>query len=236
MIARDGPSPRWTRTGFIDGARQVLPLVPGIVAFGATFGALAAQKGFTLAQALAMSGIIYAGVSQLMVLQFWPEHLTITAVVTLMLIVFTVNARFVLMSASMRPWLGALPAWQAYPPLLLNIDPIWLLTNRHQADGKSDPAFFLAAGLVSWVVWLAATWPGFVLGAAIGSAERFGLDVFMPVFFAAMLVPLWHGVAKAVPWLIAGAVALAVSLVLPGYWFIVLGAVAGCVAEGLRDE
>lgn len=214
----------------------MLPLLPGIFAFAATFGALAAQKGFTLAQALAMSGIIYAGVAQLMVLQFWPEHLTGTAIVSLAFIVLTVNARFILMSAAMQPWLSHLPAWQAYPPLALTTDPIWLLTTRSRAEGRADPAFFLAAGVVGWVAWLVATWPGFALGSVIGSAQRFALDLVMPVFFAAMLVPLWRGVAHALPWGVGGAVALTVSYLAPGYWYIVAGGVAGSLVAGWHDD
>jgi predicted branched-subunit amino acid permease len=228
--------PRFTRAGFVAGARELAPLIPGIITFGATFGALAAQKQFPLSHALAMSGVIYAGVSQLMVLQFWPDHLTVAALITLMALVFTVNARFILMGASMRPWLENLPVWQVYPALMLNTDPIWLLTARYRAGGRSDAGYFLGAGVVSWLVWVAATAPGYWLGAAIGSAERFGLDVFMPVFFAAMLVPLWRGIGPAVPWLVAGAAAVVASLLLPGYWFIVIGAVAGALTAAWSAE
>src|SRR5205085_2282742 len=36
-------------------------------------------------------------------------------------------------------------------------------------------------------------------------------DLVMPVFFAAMLIPLWRGPRRGVAWLIAGAVALVVQ-------------------------
>ena len=58
----------------------------------------------------------------------------------------------------------------------------------------------------------------------------------MPVFFAAMLIPLWRSPRRGAAWLVAGAVALAVQQLLGGWWFIVAGAVAGSVAGGLLDD
>ena len=57
----------------------------------------------------------------------------------------------------------------------------------------------------------------------------------MPIFFAAMLVPLWKGCKPALPWAIAGAVAVAVHWLVPGYAFIIAGALAGAVAGALLE-
>ena len=57
----------------------------------------------------------------------------------------------------------------------------------------------------------------------------------MPVFFAAMLVPLWNGTRLALPWAVAGAVALAVQALVPGYLFIIAGALAGMAAGAFAD-
>ena len=62
--------PRWTLAGFRLGAWSVLPLTPGVVAFGIAFGAVAAQKGFTLFDTFAMSASVCAGMAQLVVLEF----------------------------------------------------------------------------------------------------------------------------------------------------------------------
>src|SRR3712207_7392606 len=61
---------------------------------------------------------------------------------------------------------------------------------------------------------------------------RSGIDLVMPIFFSAMIVPLWKGVRSAIPWAVAGVVALAVDSMAPGYLFIVVGALAGA----LRSE
>ena len=58
----------------------------------------------------------------------------------------------------------------------------------------------------------------------------------MPIFFAAMLIPLWRGPRRAAAWAVAGAVALLVQQFIAGWWFIVAGAVAGSVAGGFLDD
>jgi predicted branched-subunit amino acid permease len=74
-----------------------------------------------------------------------------------------------------------------------------------------------------------------LLGARISDLERFGLDLVLPAFFIVMLIPMWRGPMAAVPWAVAGATALAVAALVPGWWFIIAGSVAGSVTGGLLD-
>src|SRR5258708_21414998 len=98
-----------------------------------------------------------------------------------------------LIGASLRPWLGPLPSWQAYPMLHLTTDPGWLIAMRYRAEGGNDAAVFLGGSLLIWAVWMAATTGGYLMGALVSDPRRIGLDLVMPIFFAAMLVPLWRG-------------------------------------------
>jgi predicted branched-subunit amino acid permease len=51
-----------------------------------------------------------------------------------------------------------------------------------------------------------------------------------------MLVPLWRGARGAVPWIVAGAVAVAVQQLFGGWYFVVAGALAGSVLGGFMHE
>jgi predicted branched-subunit amino acid permease len=197
---------------------------------------VAAQKGLTLVEATLMSALLFAGISQYVAMEIWTDATTIAGLAALALVTATVNMRFVLMSASLRPWLENLPAWQTYPALHLLVEPGWLVAMRYRAGGGADAAIYLGSGLALWLVWIAATLPGYLVGALVSDPRPFGLDLIMPAFFVAMLVPLWHGARPAVAWVAAGLVALLVAELAGGWWFIVAGALAGCLTAGLLDE
>jgi predicted branched-subunit amino acid permease len=236
-LPTDGlPPPYWSRAGLMQGVRAMLPLLPGQFAFGMAFGALAAQKGFSLAEALAMTGIVYAGMSQFVAVQSWPDMLTPSTVAALLLLTATVNVRFFLMGASLRPWLGPLPAWQIYPPMTINTDGGWLLATRYREHGGADASFFLGGQILSYFSWVFAAVPGYLLAERIANPRTYGIDLLMPAFFAALLIPSWRGASRAVPWVVSGLVAVTVNWLAPGYWFIIAGAIAGTVTAGLMDD
>jgi predicted branched-subunit amino acid permease len=235
-IARHSSNPHWSLSGLWQGARLSLPILPGTSIFAVAFGTIAAQKGLTFFEATLMSALVYAGAAQLVVLEIWPASLTLSAVIALAAVAATVNLRFVLMSASLRPWLGPLPAWQSYPALFLTTDATWLIGLRYHAGGGSDVGIFVGNGLAIWLGWVATTMVGYQLGALITDPGRFGLDLIMPIFFTAMLVPLWRGARRGAAWAIAGAVALVFAWLVPGWWFIVVGALTGSIAGGFLDD
>src|SRR3954467_1809481 len=119
------PAPYWSWPGLLEGARLCGAMVPGTIVFAAAYGTLAAQKGLTLSQAVLMSALVYGGASQLVALEVWTNPLTLATVVSLAVVTAIVNARFILMGATMRPWLGPLPQWQAYAALNGTVDATW---------------------------------------------------------------------------------------------------------------
>jgi predicted branched-subunit amino acid permease len=122
-----------------------------MIAFAVAVGATEARKGFGVLEASLMNLMVYAGASQMVAMEAWPDRLTLTTVVALALLVATVNARMLLFGAALRPWLGVLPAWQVYPLLQFTTDPGWLITMRYRADGGNDAAVFLGGALA--VLW-----------------------------------------------------------------------------------
>jgi predicted branched-subunit amino acid permease len=157
----------------------------------------------------------------------WTNPLALSTVLSLAVVTAIVNARFILMGATLRPWFGALPQWQAYAALNGTVDATWLIAVRYRAEGGSDASVFAGASLTLWAIWVSAAVPGYLLGAFIGDPKRFGFDLMLLIFFAAMFVPLWRGARRAVGWAVAGIVALAASYLLPGWWFMVIGALTG---------
>jgi predicted branched-subunit amino acid permease len=222
--------------GFNLGLRLALPVLPGMIAFGLAVGSTAARKGFSFVDSLVMNVFVYAGMSQLVAMEVWPERVTIAALGALAFLCVVLNARMLLITASLKPWLGALPPWKIYPALHIVVDPGWLIAMRYRAEGGSDIGVFFGSSVMLALAWMSATSAGHLTGALISDPRRFGIDLVMPIFFAAMLIPLWRGARRGVAWLVAGAVALLVQYLLGGWWFIVAGAVAGSVVGGLLDD
>ncbi|MDP1908487.1 MAG: AzlC family ABC transporter permease, partial [Hyphomicrobium sp.] len=61
------------------GAFEALPILPGLAAFSMAFGIVAARKGFALVDALIMTGTVYAGLTQMVVVESWPAQMTVAA-------------------------------------------------------------------------------------------------------------------------------------------------------------
>ncbi len=222
--------------GFAEGVRLAVAAIPVMALFGTAFGAFAAQKGFGLVEATVMSALMFAGASQFVASEMWTEPLTASVIFTLCLVTAAVNMRFMLMTASMRPWLGGLPAWQTYPAMALLTEPGWLIAMRYRAAGGTDHSIVLSSGIALWLIWIAFTVLGYLLGAVVADPRRYALDLVMPVFFTVMLVPLWSGPRRAIAWIVAGVIALATAELVPGSWYIITGTVTGTLTAGWLDE
>jgi predicted branched-subunit amino acid permease len=203
--------------------------------FAVAFGTAAAQKSLSLGETLGLSAFVYAGASQMVGLEIWQQVWTPSTILTIMTVTAVVNARMILLGATLQPWLKDEPLARTALNLFLLTEAGWLVGTRYHSEGGRDVGVLLGCGIILWLVWLLATLTGFFAGALVPEPKRFGLDLVMPIFFGVMLVPLWKGAKTALPWLVAGLVSLVVHALVPGYTFIIAGALAG-VAAGMLIE
>jgi predicted branched-subunit amino acid permease len=227
--------PHFSTAGLRHGARAALPAFPGFIMFAVAFGTAAAQKGLSLGETLSLSAFVYAGASQMVGLEIWQQVWTPSTILTIMTVTAVVNARMILLGATLQPWLKDEPLARTALNLFLLTEAGWLVGTRYHSEGGRDVGVLLGCGIILWLVWLVATLTGFFAGALVPEPRRFGLDLVMPIFFGVMLVPLWKGAKLALPWLVAGLVSLVVHALVPGYVFIIAGALAG-VAAGILVE
>ena len=123
------------------GFKQLVPLSIFVIAFGAAFGLAAVQTGLDNPSALLMSTLVFAGASQFAALELWGVHIPI---VPLALTVFAINARHLLMGASLYPWLRHLSPARRYGVMLVASDANWALAI--QAFNRGQPGFGLLLG------------------------------------------------------------------------------------------
>lgn len=241
MTSSPEPLPKEARApvtwrGMILGVRKISVVLPGIIVFAVAFGAAAAAKGLSLLETVMMSAIVYAGVAQLVAMELWRPEWTWGAIAGLAAVTATVNARMVLQGASLQPWFARFPRALNALHLFFFTDANWLVGTRYHAEGGRDLGVLIGGGLLLWVVWVLATVPGYLLGSLVSDPRRYGIDLVMPIFFAAMIVPLWRGRRAARPWLVAGIVALVTAKLVDGYAFIIVGALSGAVAGAFLDD
>jgi predicted branched-subunit amino acid permease len=214
----------------------MVPALPGVALFGAAFGALAAERGLTTLEAVLMSGIVFAGVSQIASMELWSPQLTPALVLTVAFTTLVINLRMLLMSASVQPWLAGAPAWQVYPGLYILTDSNWVSTLRYRREGGADAGFLFGGGLIIWCTFVPATAIGQVFGSLLADPRPFGVDMILPLYFVALLAPMFETARRSVPWAIAGLVAIAVQYAVPGFWYIIAGTLAGAIAGGLLGD
>ena len=224
-------TPTFTWRGVVDGVRKGLLIAPALIAFGLAVGLLAASKGLSVLEVALMSAWVYAGGAQMATLQVWAEPLPLVALV---LTVLAMNARYILLSASLRPHFGTLPFWQIYPGLAIFGDGNWVLTMREVTERRPDAGFLLGSGLVMFVPWIASTVVGHLFGQILGDPRRFGIDFMLAAFFAIMAVEFFRSARSVAPLIVAIVVAIAVEKMVAGPWYLFAGALAGSLAGALR--
>jgi 4-azaleucine resistance transporter AzlC len=220
---RAGP-PAFTWHGFRAGSVAALPLAVNSAVYGIIFGALAAQAKFDVAVAMAMSALVYAGGAQVASLQIWANPVPLLAVWAT---TFAVNARYVLQSASLRPWLADAPKARMYGTLFTLSDAGWVLSLKRWRSEPVDGAFLLGTGVAQYVTWTTGTLAGHALGKIIGSPAAYGLDFAVPAFFAAMAAGLWKKRSDLGPIVVGAGATLAAGQWIAGHWSLLIGALAG---------
>jgi 4-azaleucine resistance transporter AzlC len=220
---------------FWKGMLAEAPILLGVAPFGLLYGALAMDSGLDVPAAQAMSSILFAGSAQLVAVRMIGAGLPPLAII---LVVFVVNLRHALYSASIAPHVRHLsPSWKLLLAYLLT-DEAYAVTITHyqQADTSSwKHWYFLGAGLTLWAAWQASTAIGIFIGARIPPGWPLGF--LLPLTFIALVVPALKDRAG----ILASIVAALVGLLTIGFPFRLglllaafLGIQTGMLVEGRR--
>lgn len=224
-----------SQRSFWAGVRAELPLLMGVVPFGMIYGVLALNAGLTPASAQMMSSIVFAGSAQFITAQLVREAVPGLVIV---LTIAVVNLRHMLYSASVAPYVRALPmGWKILLSYLLTDEAYAVTILNYEKEGVtlSGHWFFLGAGLTLWISWQLSTAAGILLGATL--PESWPLDFALPITFIALVIPRLKDRPAIAASLTAGAAALfaydlpyKLGLMLAG----ILGILVGTMLEGRK--
>lgn len=226
-LARHNPELQLNYSLVWAGFRQLLPVSVFVAVFGAAFGLAAAQEGLGPVMGTIMSLTVFAGYAQFAALDLWGAQVPLF---TLMATVFAINARHLLMGATLYPWLRALPPVTRYGIMMVASDANWAVSIRAFSTGKPGLGLLFGGGLALWVFWVTGTMAGLYFGGAIPAPERYGLDMVMGCFLLSMVFEGERNVRMVIIWGVAGGASLAAYTWLPGNTHVIAGALAGGLA------
>lgn len=214
------------RLGFSD----IWPAMVAAVPIGLLFGALAAGKGLSPLEVFVMGALVFAGGAQFAAVELWAHPAPIWALVFSTLLI---NARHILMSASLAPKLDGFSALQKLTGLYYMADENWALAEKRARSRRLTPAYWFGMVVPFVSCWLTTTTLGAVIGAAFGDPKRLGADFAFTALFIALTASFWKG--KVTFWTVAAAgVASALTYRLAGApWHVAAGALSGLAAAWL---
>jgi 4-azaleucine resistance transporter AzlC len=210
-----------------EGARDILPAMIAAVPIGLLFGALGVGKGLSVLEAGLMSVLVFAGGAQFAALELWTYPVPILALTFSTLLI---NARHVLMGASLAPKMGGFSLLQRLAAAWVLTDEAWALAERRALERRITPSYWFAVAAMLPAAWIGSTFLGAWLGSFLGDPKRLGADFAFTALFIGLIAGLWKGRATAIT-VIASAAAAALAHVTVGPpWHVAAGAFAGIMA------
>ncbi len=210
-----------------DGVRIIVPLLPAVLALGASFGVLAQTAGMGPWASLLMSATTFAGSAQMAVVSVLGAGGTALAAIGAAVLL---NARYGPMALAARSAFTGGPLRRLLESQLL-VDESWALANR---DGHFERRVLLGAGLTLYGGWNAGTAIGVVAGEGLGDPATIGLDAAFPALFLALLASQLRSRNAVAAALAGAAIALALVPIAPA-GLPVIAATLACLV-GLRRD
>ncbi len=225
-----------SEASFFDGVRASLPIVIGYVPIAFSFGVGATELGFSTAEAVLLSVLVYSGASQFMALTLLSGGGAVAvSIVTLL----AMNVRHVLYGPSLlgragrrasvrRSW-----AW-AYGLT----DEVFAAAIGFLAAGEKawSERWMLGIGATAYVAWVSGTAAGALAGGgalAAWPALEAALGFMLPALFLALLLSILD--RRQVPVVTAaGVVCVAVTLIAGTTAGVLAGMATGAVVGALR--
>ena len=217
-LARLDPALVWA------GFKQLIPISVFVAIFGAAFGLAASHAGLSDTTILAMSMLVFAGAAQFAALDLWGAHVPL---LTIMATVFAINARHLLMGASLYPWLSHLPPAKRYGLMAVASDANWAMSLQAFYQGRPGFGILLGGGATLWLFWFSGTWLGLVFGSVISDPKSIGLDMVMGCFLLSMVLDGDKNLRLLSIWSVAAFASLLSYWYLPENSHVIVGAVAG---------
>ena len=208
------------------GGAAAWPICLGYMPIGLAFGVLAQKAGVSPLQVALMSIFVFAGSSQFIAVSMLSAGASLAAITAT---TFMVNLRHVLMSSSLAAKLGRQNRWKLSLLAYGVTDESFAVNYTRLNDGTWDLDRSLVVNHTANLVWLASTVAGVYFGHLI-PAHALGIDYALTAMFICLLIFQLKSRAAVLTAVIAGLLAVVLSILIPGNAYIVL---ASMLAAGI---
>ncbi len=180
---------------WISGLRASLAIMLGYTPIAIAFGLAANEIGLSIQTTLLVSGVVFAGASQFVMVSLWA---TGTPPLIIVLTTLLLNLRHVLYGPLIAPHLQHSPGWQHLLAAFGLTDEVFAAaTGRMDEVPESDRmAWLLGLEAGAYGAWLSGTWLGATGGAALTTllpAIAPALAFALPTLFLVLLLPVLQG-------------------------------------------
>lgn len=219
----------WRHPEFRRGAREMSGIALGIAAWGLVSGVAMAKSGLPAPLMVAMSLLVFAGTAQLAALPLMASGAPMWVVWAT---AACVNLRFVIFSATWRPYFAPYPLAQRARLAYFTADLNYVLFMKRFPEPKPSPEqlpYFWGGAVLNWFSWQLPSMIGLFAGDAIPTA--WGIGFAGTVALIGLMCSLLTNAASLTAAAVAACAAIA-AYALPLKLNIVV-AIAAAVAIGL---
>lgn len=190
--------------------RQSLSVGVATGAYGISFGALGVASGLSILQTVALSVLLFSGGSQFAVVGILGAGGTGSAAVATSTLLGVRNGLYALQTSRILDVRGVRRLLAAH----VTIDESTAVAVG-QDDRRTGRLGFWVTGIAVFVFWNLMTLAGALVGNALGDPQRWGLDAAAAAAFTALLWPRLRSRDAAATMVLAVAIALLTSPLLP---------------------
>lgn len=166
----------------------MMPVIPGIIPFGLIMGSVATAHGLTTIETMLMNSIVFAGASQLMVIDLMSSN---TPAFIIVFAGLTINLRFLLYSAANSETFNKLNVPSKLAAAYLLTDQSYAVMSAREMELKTNTNervyFFFGASICMLLFWNMSVLVGCFFGNIVPAS--LSLDFAVPLSFMALTIP-----------------------------------------------
>lgn len=192
MVAGNPPLALSSGQVFKDGARDAITFGVAFVFLYLSIGMVGAAQSLSLSQTLATTVLIFSTPLQFLLLQNHSDGWLLIPVI------LALNARFVLLSATLAPHFREVATSKILPALILITPSIFTAcTTRFKKRTEHRFMYMIGVGLPIFIVSIACTCIGFMAGAGLASQVISAvMTMLLPLQFTALAGKHWPHYAE----------------------------------------